>query len=141
MNYPLSSSAPMPQEDMPDEAKDDFMEARDVLDASSRSATALLRLALQKLIWHLDEGGEAVDDSIENLKRKGLDAKIQKALNSVRVIGAEAVPPGQIDPRDDIETALILFNLVNLTVNSLITQPRKVDEILEKLPNSEKEDV
>jgi hypothetical protein len=131
----------MPQEDMPDEAKDDFMEARDVLDASSRSATALLRLALQKLIWHLDEGGEAVDDSIENLKRKGLDAKIQKALNSVRVIGAEAVPPGQIDPRDDIETALILFNLVNLTVNSLITQPRKVDEILEKLPNSEKEDV
>lgn len=141
MIYPFSSSAPIPQGDMPDEVKNDFMEARNIVDASPRSATALLRVALQKLIWHLDEGEEAVNDSIENLKRKGLDAKIQRALNSIRVIGDEAVPPGQIDPRDDIETAMILFNLVNLTVDSLITQPRKVDEILEKLPNSKKGEV
>jgi len=140
MIYPLSSSAPIPQGDMPDEVRNDFMEARNIVDASPRSATALLRVALQKLIWYLDEGGEAVDDNIENLKRKGLDDKIQKALNSVRVIGDEAVPPGQIDPKDDTETAMILFNLVNLVVDSLITQPRKVDEILEKLPNSKKEE-
>ena len=49
----------------------------------------------------------------------------------VRMIGEEAVNPGQIDPGDDEETALILFNLTNLIVDTLITQPRMVDEILE----------
>ena len=54
----------------------------------------------------------------------------------MRVIGEEAVPPGQIDPSDDAETAFVLFNLLNLIVDSLITQPRRVNEILEKLPDT-----
>jgi hypothetical protein len=106
---------------------------------SPRSATALLRLALQKLIWYFGERGEEIDEGIENLRKKGLDEKIQKALNSVRVIGEEAVPPGQIDQSDNAETALVLFNLLNLIVDSLITQPRRVDEILEKLPDNQRD--
>ena len=135
--YPVSGKAPLPLEDMPGEIKKEFLEARSILDASPRSATALLRSTLEKLISHLGEK-EDIIDNIENLKNRGLDAKLQQALHSVRMIGEEAMNPGQIDPGDDEETALILFNLTNLIVDTLITQPRMVDEILEKLPGPKK---
>jgi hypothetical protein len=138
--YPVSGKAPFPLDDMPEEIKQEFLEARSILDESPRSATALLRLALERLISHLGENDNIIHN-IENLKNRGLDAKLQKALQSVRMIGEEAVEPGQIDPGDDEETALILFNLMNLIVDTLITQPRMVDEILEKLPGSKKEKV
>jgi hypothetical protein len=137
--YPVSGKAPFPLDDMPDEIKREFLEARGILDGSPRSATALLRLALERLISHLGEKDDIIDN-IENLRNRGLDAKFQKALHSVRMIGEEAVEPGQIDPGDDEETALILFNLMNLIVDTLITQPRMVDEILEKLPVSKKKE-
>ncbi|UCH57223.1 MAG: DUF4145 domain-containing protein [Candidatus Bathyarchaeota archaeon] len=136
--YPGSAAAPFPLGDMPEEIKKDFLEARRILDASPRAATALLRLALQKLVSRLGEEEESAESSIENLRKRGLDVKFQKALQSVRMIGEDAVNPGQIDSRDDAETALILFNLLNLIVETLITQPRRVDEILEKLPDQKK---
>jgi hypothetical protein len=135
--YPVSGRAPLPLDDMPEETKKRFLEARSILGASPGSAAALLRMALGQLISHLGEK-EDIIGNIESLKNRGLDAKFQKALHSVRMIGDEAVTPGQIDPGDDEETALVLFNLMNLIVDTLITQPRMVDEILEKLPGSKK---
>jgi len=143
--YPVSGKAPLPLDDMPEETKKRFLEARSILGASPGSAAALMRLALGQLISHLGEK-EDIIGNIESLKNRGLDAKknrgldakFQKALHSVRMIGEEAVTPGQIDPGDDEETALVLFNLMNLIVDTLITQPRMVDEILEKLPGSKK---
>ena len=132
--YPFSSTAPLPLEDMPEEVKGDFLEAREIVGTSPRSAVALLRLAMQKLIWHLGEGGKAIDEGIENLKKKGLDIKFQRALDSVRMTGEGAVPPGQIDPQDDARVAFLLFELLNLIVDALIAQPRKVDEILGRIP-------
>ena len=78
--YPVSGKAPLPLEDMPEETKKEFLEARSILDASPRSATALLRSALEKLISHLGEN-EDIIDNIENLKNRGLDAKFQQALH------------------------------------------------------------
>jgi hypothetical protein len=134
LKYPVSSTAPLPLEDTPKEIKTDFLEARSIVDISPKSAAALLRLAMQKLIWHLGEGGEAIDEGIENLKKKGLDIKFQRALDSVRMTGEGAVPPGQIDPQDDTRVALLLFELLNLIVDALIAQPKKVDEILGRIP-------
>ena len=134
LKYPVSSTAPLPLEDMPEEVKVDFLEAREIVGTSPRSAAALLRLATQKLIWHLGEGGEAIDEGIENLKKKGLDVKFQRALDSVRMTGEGAVPPGQIDPQDDARVAFLLFELLNLIVDALIAQPKKVDEILGRIP-------
>lgn len=119
---------------MPEEIKGDFFEAREIVGASPRSAAALLRLAIQKLIWYLGEGGEIIDEGIENLKKKGLDVKFQRALDSVRMTGEGAVPPGLIDPQDDARVAFLLFELLNLIVDALIAQPRKVDEILGRIP-------
>jgi len=137
--YPISSSAPLPSEDMPEDVKEDYEEARSVVEVSPRSAAALLRLALQKLMIHLGESGKNLNDDIANLVKKGLPEKIQKALDAVRVVGNNAVHPGELDLRDDKETALALFDLLNMIVEVMITQPKKVDEIYKKLPEGAKE--
>lgn len=136
MMYPVSSIAPLPTEDMPANVKEDFQESRNVVNASPRAAAALLRLALQKLMVHLGESGKNINDDIANLVRKGLPEKIQKALDAVRVIGNNAVHPGQIDLKDDTETAVALFDLLNTIVEVMITQPKKIDELYGKIPTS-----
>ena len=50
-----------------------------------------------------------------------------------------AVHPGQIDLKDDIDTANKLFGLVNLIADVMITQPKHVDELYESVvPDSQK---
>ncbi|GAH31873.1 unnamed protein product [marine sediment metagenome] len=141
MIYPEASNAPLPSEDLPADVKEDFREARKVVNASPRSAAALLRLALQKLMIELGEKGKNLDDDIGNLVKKGLPEKIQKALDVVRVIGNNAVHPGQIDLRDDAETAIVLFELLNMIAESQIAQPKRVDEIFGRLPEEAKKHI
>lgn len=131
--YPPTAAIPLPMEVMPAGIKEDYLEARRIADASPRAASAILRGALQKLISHLGEM-EDTRANLENLANRGLDAKFQAALASVRMVGDDAVEPGKIDSRDDSETTMALFNLINLIVDALIAQPRRVDEILDKLP-------
>ena len=109
--YPLSSIAPFPVDDMPDDVKEDFMEARNIVYASPRATAALLRLALQKLMPYLGEKGQNINEDIGNLVKKGLPEKIQKALDSLRVIGNNAVHPGHIDLKDDVKTVIALFDI------------------------------
>jgi hypothetical protein len=56
----------------------------------------------------------------------GLDPRIQKALDIVRVVGNNAVHPGVIDIRDDKPIALKLFELVNLIAETLISVPKHI---------------
>lgn len=138
MIYPISSIAPLPVENIPEDVKIDFLEARDIVNASPRAAAALLRLALQKLMAHLGEKGKILNDDIANLVKKGLPPRIQKALDVVRVIGNNAVHPGMINLKDDTETAIALFELLNMIVDVMITQPKRVEDIYTKIPNSTK---
>lgn len=139
MFHPAASVAPLPFGDMPEEVAEDFVEARDVVNVSPRAAAALLRLALQRLMPHLGENGKNINNDIASLVKKGLPQQIQKALDALRVIGNNAVHPGQIDLKDDKETALALFSLLNMTVDVMITQPKRVDELYNMLPESAKQ--
>lgn len=138
MLYPISSIAPLPAEDMPADAKEDFEEARNMVNASPRAAAALLRLALQKLMVHLGESGKNLNNDIANLVKKGLSKRIQRALDAVRVIGNNAVHPGELDLKDDAETTIAMFGLVNMIVRVMITQPKEVDMLYEKIPKGAK---
>jgi hypothetical protein len=132
--YPVNhiSVAP-PTEDMPDDVKADFLEANEILDKSPRGAAALLRLSIQKLMVHLGEKGKNINGDIASLVQKGLDKRIQKALDVVRVVGNNAVHPGQIDLNDDKTIATSLFRLVNVIVESQITQAKHIDEMFNKV--------
>lgn len=83
---------------------------------------------------HLGEKGKNINQDIGNLVKKGLPEKIQKALDSVRVIGNNAVHPGEIDIKDDDHTAISLFEMINMIVEVMISQPKKADEIYKKIP-------
>jgi hypothetical protein len=111
------------------------------LDASPRGAAALLRVAIQKLCKELGETGENTNADIAALVRKGLDPRIQKALDVLRVVGNNSVHPGQIDMRDDRSTAEALFGLVNLIVEKMITEPKHVDELYQMLPEDARQQI
>ena len=137
--YPRTSSAPLPSEDMPKNVKYDFLEARNTVESSPRAAAALLRLVIQKLMIHIGEKGKDLNQDIGNLVKKGkLVERVQKAVDSVRVIGNNAAHPGQIDMKDDIKTAIVLFELVNMIVETIITEEKKVNAIFDRLPNGAK---
>jgi hypothetical protein len=88
-------SAPPPNDDLDDEIKRDYLEAASIVAKSSRSAGGLLRLCIQKLCKQLGEEGKNIDKDIGSLVAKGLDVRVQKALDTVRVIGNESAHPGR----------------------------------------------
>ena len=141
MVYPMVSNAPLPSEDMPNDVKNDYLEARNVLELSPKSSAALLRLALQKLMIHLGEKGDNLNHDIKELVNKGLSPHIQKALDSVRIYGNESVHPGQLDLNDDRETSVKLFQFVNIIVDAMITQPKEIDAIYRDLPEKKIEGI
>lgn len=136
MVFPKISSAPLPNEDMPENVKKIYNEARDVFSVSPKAATALLRLALQYLCINLGGDGENINNDIKKLVKNGLPLKIQRALDVVRVAGNNAVHPGLLDLHDNKTSASFLFDILNIIVDNQIVQPRKIDEFYNALPEA-----
>jgi hypothetical protein len=122
--WPTLPSAPPPLRDMPAAARADFEEARSVFDRSPQAAAALLRLSLRSLCRALSRSGESSEDGVQALERAGLPAAMVAELEQARAAGAHATPPGELDDRDDRDTALALFALINRIVDRLITEPK-----------------
>jgi hypothetical protein len=139
MMYPDHSGIEPPNEDLGDAIKRDYLEAASILQKSPRGAAALLRLAVQKLCKQLGESGENIDRDIASLVKKGLPEKIQQSLDAIRVIGNEAVHPGELDLKDDKETARLLFGLVNFIAYSMITKPKEIEEIYNRIPQEKRD--
>lgn len=127
--YPRCVVAPQCNKDLPQDIQDDFEEARQIALDSPKGATALLRLVIQKICILLGEKGKNVNHDIAELVKKGLPVKIQQALDIVRVVGNNAVHPGQIDFDDGADVASKLFELVNLISDVMITQPKHVADL------------
>ncbi len=138
MIYSLSSTAPLPIEEMPQSVKELYNEARDIFNKSPRGACALLRLAVETLIKELGEDTENLNKAIGNLVKKGLPEDIQKALDIIRVTGNKAVHPGKISKEDDSQTVESLFILVNLICEKMITDKNKLKFMYDSLPKNQK---
>ena len=93
-----------------------------------------MRLALEKICAQLESDGRDINAKIGAMVNKGLRVEIQQALDTVRVVGNNAVHPGQMDLKDDYETCIGLFELVNIIVENQISQPKKIAELFGKLP-------
>jgi hypothetical protein len=122
-----------PNPDLSDDIQQDYQEARAIVGRSPRGAAALLRLCIQKICRQLGEPGKNINDDIGALVKKGLPRRIQQALDIVRVVGNDAVHPGQIDI-DNEETAKTLFRLVNVIADRMISEELQINEIYQLLP-------
>ncbi|MBC7785307.1 MAG: DUF4145 domain-containing protein [Burkholderiales bacterium] len=132
--YPEVGHAEPANTDLPDDVRTDYDEAASIVNKSPRGAAALLRLAIQKLCKHLGQPGRHINDDIKALVAEGLPTGVQQALDSVRVIGNNAVHPGEIDIKDDHATAVTLFKLINFVAAKMITEPKEVSEFYSTLP-------
>lgn len=128
-----------PNADMPDSVKQLYEEAGLIHTKSPRAACALLRLAIDKLCNELGETDRDINNNIAALVKRGLSVEVQQALDIVRVVGNKAVHPGQIAfDVDSVDTAEALFALINLIVDRLISEPKRIEAMFDKLPENVK---
>jgi hypothetical protein len=132
--YPKIGIIPIPNEDMPMDVKKDYEEARLIVNDSPRGACALLRLAVKKLFDNLNIDGNNLEAKITNLVKEGFPTEVQKALESVKVIGFQSIHPGEMDLDDDDNTATVLFGILNFVVEEKISRPKEIKDIYKLLP-------
>lgn len=148
MVYPETQLAPMPHVDMPQNVKDLYNEAREIVNKSPRGAAALLRLALDKLCDEVCEDCKKpkysgkLDSKIGLLVANDLSDKLQKAFDFVRVTGNDAVHElGLIDIKDNPEIANALFALLNLITEKMITENKQIDGLYNLIPESRRDKI
>jgi hypothetical protein len=132
MIYPLVNGAPFPNLDMSKRVKDIYEEARGINSQSPRSACALLRLSLEVLLSEVNgHNNKTLFENIGILIEKNKIAiQIQKHMDSLRVTGNDALHPAEIDKEngETKETALQMFDLLNIVAKTLISDPKAIDE-------------
>jgi len=140
--YPENSDIPDPVDSLPNDVVREYNEAALVIDDSPRAAAALLRLALEKLVEHLDADGDTLNQKIGDLVGEGhVSPRIQKALDTVRVVGNESVHPGVMDMQDDYDTARALFKLINVISEETIGRDVMIDQLYEHLPENKRQGI
>lgn len=136
--YPKTNLSDDPNNDMSDEVKALYNEARAVINDSPRAAAALIRLALQVLCKELGEKGKNINDDIKSLVSKGLDSRVQKAMDALRVVGNNGAHPGEINLNENREKVIKMFDLINFIAQKMITEPKELDNFFEELPEDAK---
>lgn len=136
MIIPAEAPVAPPHPDMPPSIIGEYQEARGVFGRSPRAAVALLRLAIQKLMAEIGEKGENINADIKSLVAKGLPVQVQQAFDYCRVVGNNAVHPGEINLNDTPEMGQHLFSLINFIIDDRITRPKQIAALYEKLPEA-----
>jgi hypothetical protein len=127
--WPRPPGDPEPTLHASPDARRDYEEASQTLEASPRGAAALLRLAIEKLCKELGDSSERLKDDIAFLVQEDVNARVQKVLDAMRIIESNAMPPGQIGGEDNRATAETLSGLVNLICEKMIMEPRHLQAV------------
>ncbi len=134
MVFPQEVPVEPPHPDLPEDCTRYYIEARNVFPHSARAAAALLRLCIQTLMPHLGQKGDNINEDIKSLVSEGLPVLAQKALDYCRVVGNNAVHPGEINLDDTPEIAENLFGMINFIVEDRITRPKEIEALYSRLP-------
>lgn len=138
MIIPSETPIESPHQDLPQDCVSDYLEARDIFSKSPRASVALLRLCIQKIMPHLGGKGKNINQDIGKLVDDGLSSIIQKALDVCRVVGNNAVHPGEINLEDSPKIAQQLFSLINFIIEDRITKPKEIENLYSSLPEDSK---
>lgn len=138
-----------PNEDLPVEVLELYREAAAVLPHSKRAAAALCRAALERLTKQLTQDlppAVKLDGRLVALA-KSVSSPTLQALNIVRHTGNTALH-GEKDgdasavmylDEDDGTIADVFFVAINALADELITKPRFMDELYQRLPDGVRE--
>lgn len=140
--FPLHTSLPDPEKDMPENVKAVYNEAALVFKHSPRSAAALIRLAIETLIPQLPDfkiTKRNLVDMIGELVKQGIPYHIQQALDGIRLYGNKGIHTAEIISEDDSEVSFFLFSLINRIVRELISDKKAIDEFYHSFPVSKLE--
>ena len=141
MIAPDESPVEPSHQDLPDDCASIYLGARSIFSKSPRAAAALLRLCVQLLLPHLGESGKNINEDIKDLVSKGMSPLVQKALDYCRVVGNNAVHPGEIAINDTPEVAQQLFSMINFIVEDRITRPHEIESLYQKLPEETRKQI
>lgn len=141
MIFPLIGTGPPPNLDMPDNIKNDYEEASNIVRISPRSACVLLRICIEKICDEKQAVGRDLNEKIGYLVEQGLNKRIQQSLDIVRIKGNRAAHPSTICPDDNIEMANKLFGLVNVISNWAHTEEKEIDELFDTVSERAKKSI
>ncbi len=139
MIYPLTSSAPKADDNMPPKVKEIYEEARLVGICSPRAAAILLRVATERLTVHLGESNpkDNLDTRIGNLQKKNtLDPRAINSFDILRVTANEGAHDGllKLTGAEGAKAVDDLFFAINYIVEKTISEPARLDQMYGKLP-------
>jgi hypothetical protein len=144
MIHPNELNVEPPNDDMPEDIQSLYNEARSIVNLSAKSAAALLRLGLEKLLIHLGAKKGSIDVMIQDLVDRDIisaSGSVRKALDSLRMLGNAGVHPTGIDLDEDPQAAFALFKVLNFVVEKLITEEKEIEAIYAFVPEGKRENL
>lgn len=137
--YPDKCLVPEPHIDMPENVKNDYLEAASIFSKSPRASAALLRLALHKLVIHLGEKGDNINQDIRSLAARDLLPRaVIKLADTIRLTGNEALHPGVMLEEDIDLIAGKMFDFLNFIVRNAITEQKEIEHFYNLTPESKR---
>lgn len=121
---------PQPHVDMPENVQDIYLESGLVMHLSLGASAALARLALEKLLDHLEYNENTLFDKIKGLeKRQDISSTLKQKLHIVRKIGNTGAHVGTISFEEKPDIPKHLMTIINDIVDELITKPKTLEEL------------
>jgi len=138
--YPQKNVVKPPSDFMPSDVKEIYEEASGVLPISPRASSALLRLALEKLLPQVGAKKDSINNMIRELvSERRIMGRTKEAMDALRILGNDSVHSNEMildENRDEEKTALTLFRLLNRIVNETIGADKELKEIYDGLPQT-----
>lgn len=135
--YPRTSTIEwFPNDDMSEEQKQLFNEAKDIFDISPKAAGALLRSVIERILRDkFPEYSESFLGTIlgKDKVKNELGSELILLCNACKLIGNDAAHSSLIIYEDESKQEVeLLFRLINAIAEKLLSQPREYKELLDK---------
>lgn len=141
MLFPRKMIVQDPSDNVPEKIKDIYIEAGKVLMDSPRASGALIRLALELLLQHVNKNNLGLNENVKELIKSNIPEDLIKAMTILRVNGNDIMHTGEIKILEKEEEVAYLFDLFNMIVEEMITRPKKLNESYKRIPESIRKEI